>query len=95
MSRPIRVLIVEDCADDARLMLRELRRAGFEPISECVETEPEFVARLGPALDVILADYDQPEFDALRACAWSRSTLPTCRSSSSPAPWATRPSSNA
>jgi len=32
-----------------------------------VETEPEFLAHLDPALDVILADYHQPQFDALRA----------------------------
>ena len=31
MTQPLRVLIVEDNADDAELMLRELRRAGFEP----------------------------------------------------------------
>ena len=32
-----------------------------------METEPDFLARLDPALDIILADYHQPQFDALRA----------------------------
>jgi pentatricopeptide repeat protein len=31
MSTPLRVLILEDRPDDAKLMLHELRRAGFEP----------------------------------------------------------------
>jgi pentatricopeptide repeat protein len=31
MSKPISVLILEDHVDDAELMLRELRRAGFDP----------------------------------------------------------------
>jgi len=31
MSRPLRLLLLEDCQDDARLILHELRRAGFEP----------------------------------------------------------------
>jgi CheY-like chemotaxis protein len=66
MSRPLRVLLVEDDQNDARLIVHELRRAGFEPVSERVETEPEFLARLDPALDLILADYHLPQFDALR-----------------------------
>jgi PAS domain S-box-containing protein len=67
MSRPLQVLLLEDCQDDASLILHELRRAGFEPIGERVETEREFSAQLDLAPDVILADYHQPEFDALRA----------------------------
>jgi len=38
MSIPIRVLIVEDSEDDAVLMLLELRRNGYEPTSERVES---------------------------------------------------------
>jgi PAS domain S-box-containing protein len=67
MSRPLRVLLLEDSPDDARLNLHELRRGGFEPIGERVETEPDFLARLESAPEVILADYRLPQFDALRA----------------------------
>jgi HD-GYP domain-containing protein (c-di-GMP phosphodiesterase class II)/PAS domain-containing protein len=67
MPQPLRFLLLEDSQDDARLIIHELRRAGFEPVGERVETEAEFIAHLGPALDVILADYHQPQFDALRA----------------------------
>ena len=38
MAPPLRLLLVEDSADDADLLLRELRRAGYEPTSERVET---------------------------------------------------------
>ena len=67
MSTPLRALILEDHPDDAKLMIRELRRAGLAPNWERVETESDYLAHLDPALDVILADYNLPQFDALRA----------------------------
>src|ERR1700676_2008285 len=67
LSVPIRVLILEDRAEDAELMLYELRRSGFEPIGERLETETEFLARLPWPPDVILADYQMPQLDAPRA----------------------------
>ena len=38
MSRPLRVLIVEDSEDDALLMMRTLRRGGYDPEFERVDT---------------------------------------------------------
>jgi PAS domain S-box-containing protein len=67
MPRPINVLLLEDCLDDARLVLHALRQAGFEPASERVDTEGDFLAHLDPAPDLIVADYRLPQFDALRA----------------------------
>ena len=67
MSRPLRVLLLEDRQDDARLILHELRQAGFDPFEERVETELEFLSCLEPTPDLILADYHLPQFDALRA----------------------------
>jgi PAS domain S-box-containing protein/putative nucleotidyltransferase with HDIG domain len=63
----VRVLVVEDRPEDAELVVHELRRAGFTVEWERVDTEQEYLARLNPALDAILADYTMPEFDALRA----------------------------
>jgi CheY-like chemotaxis protein len=48
-------------------MVRELCRAGFAPEWTQVQTEAEFVAALGPELDVILADYRLPQFNGLEA----------------------------
>ena len=48
-------------------MLHELCRAGYEPDWRRVETRPDYLACLEPTLDIILADYSLPQFDALRA----------------------------
>lgn len=67
MTVPLRLLIVEDRASDAELMVDELRTAGFEPHWDRVLTEQEYLAHLNPDLDLILADYNLPQFDGLRA----------------------------
>jgi PAS domain S-box-containing protein len=67
MATPLHVLILEDRPADAALMVHELRRAGFDPVWRRVETEEDYLAHLDPELDVILADYTLPQFDALRA----------------------------
>ena len=38
MGKPLRVLMVEDSEDDALLVLRELRAAGYDPTHERVDT---------------------------------------------------------
>jgi len=65
--RPLRVLIVEDNPRDAELIVAELRRAGFDPEWDRVETAESFLEALSPDLDVILSDFYLPGFDATRA----------------------------
>src|SRR5580698_5172775 len=67
MTQPIKILIAEDNAADAELAVLELRRAGFEPEWERVETEADYVARLNGDLDLILSDFQMPFFNGLRA----------------------------
>lgn len=67
LPTPLHVLFLEDSASDAELVLHELRRAGFELQAARVEAEPDYLAHLHPSLDLILADYSLPQFDALRA----------------------------
>ncbi len=66
----LRVLIVEDRALDAELMVAELQRAGYTLESVIrVETAEAFIRQLSPQIDVILCDYALPSFsapDALR-----------------------------
>ncbi|MCG3147040.1 MAG: Sensor histidine kinase RcsC [Verrucomicrobiae bacterium] len=63
----LRVLILEDQPADAELVLRALRRAGYEPLWDRVDTEDDFLARLSPDWELILSDYQMPQFDGLRA----------------------------
>ena len=67
MSEPLRVLIVEDTPSDADLIVRELRRTGFAPEWVRVDTEPEYLDRLHSGLDIILSDYQMPQFSGPRA----------------------------
>src|SRR2546430_17188010 len=66
-GRPLRVLILEDRPEDADLALHELRRSGYELNWRRVDDEAGFKANLDPELDLILADYHQPQFNAIRA----------------------------
>jgi two-component system, cell cycle sensor histidine kinase and response regulator CckA len=65
--KKIRVLLLEDRLTDAELIVRELRRCNFEPQWERAETEEDFVSHLDRSIDVILADYNLPKFDGLKA----------------------------
>jgi diguanylate cyclase (GGDEF)-like protein len=67
MATPLQVLILEDCARDAELMLDHLRDAGFDPQSQVVDTERAYLAQLDPNLDLVLSDFSMPQFDARRA----------------------------
>lgn len=68
MHLPLRILIVEDSEDDALLVLRQLRKGGYEPIFERVETaEAMRNALTEGAWDIILCDYKLPRFDGLHA----------------------------
>jgi len=70
MPDPLRVLLVEDSEEDALLLLRELRRSGYEPRAERVETAEAMRAALeAQSWDLILADYNLPHFSAEAALA--------------------------
>ncbi len=67
MGKPLSLLLVEDRETDADLIILELRRAGFDPASQRVDNEADYLAHLSVELDVILADYNLPRFNGLRA----------------------------
>ena len=66
-EKTLEVLLVEDNPADAELMVRELKRTGFMPHAQRVETEAEYLERLRGKVDLILSDYQLPEFSGLRA----------------------------
>jgi putative nucleotidyltransferase with HDIG domain len=67
MPLPLNVLILEDRPADAEILLHELRRTGYDPDWRRIETETDYITCLDPNLDIILADYNLPQFDALHA----------------------------
>jgi PAS domain S-box-containing protein len=71
----LRVLLVEDSENDAMLLLRELRRGGYKPLSQRVYTPEDMGEALRSAdatdepFEVVISDYYMPRFrapDALR-----------------------------
>jgi sigma-B regulation protein RsbU (phosphoserine phosphatase) len=68
MGIPLRVLIVEDSEDDATLLVRELRRGGYEPIYVRVETPDAMKSALtNQQWDIIISDYVMPKFSGIAA----------------------------
>ncbi len=68
MKTSLRVLIVEDSEFDAQMMVSMLRKGGYEVTFERVETSPAMKLGLsGRPWDIILADYNLPEFNAPNA----------------------------
>lgn len=72
ISKPqtLRTLIVEDSEDDALLLIRALKKNGYDPLYERVEN----AAAMKKALrekpwDIILCDYKMPAFSAQQAIA--------------------------
>lgn len=63
----LQLLVVEDNPADAELILRALRKAGFDPEWRRVDSEAGFLAALHPGLDLILSDYEMPQFTGLSA----------------------------
>jgi two-component system, cell cycle sensor histidine kinase and response regulator CckA len=65
MNRPLKLLIVEDSEDDALLVVRELRRGGYAPEFDIVETaEAMRTALEKQTWDIVISDYSLPGFDA-------------------------------
>jgi signal transduction histidine kinase len=64
----LRVLIVEDDPLDAELAVRELRKSGYDPEWQRVDTQAEFMKRLvQDPPDVIISDHIMPQFSSTEA----------------------------
>lgn len=68
MPTPLRVLIIEDSENDMLLIVRELKRGGYAPSYERVETAEALQAALDKqAYEIVLSDHSMPRFDSLKA----------------------------
>jgi diguanylate cyclase (GGDEF)-like protein/PAS domain S-box-containing protein len=68
MTKVLTVLIVEDVENDALLLVRMLKRSGYQVASERVENAAEMQSALEKqAWDIVISDYNLPQFDGLAA----------------------------
>jgi PAS domain S-box-containing protein len=68
MGVPLDVLLVEDSEDDALLLVSELRRGGYDPHYERVDTAGDMETALdGQDWDLVIADHSMPAFSSSAA----------------------------
>jgi two-component system, NarL family, sensor histidine kinase UhpB len=64
----LKVLLVEDSEDDALLLLRTLRKGGYDPTWERVDTPQDMEAALdGTSWDLVISDHSMPAFSSSAA----------------------------
>jgi PAS domain S-box-containing protein len=74
-SQSLRVLVVEDSEDDVLLIIRELKKGGYNPAYERVETAAAMKKALKEKQwDIILCDYSLPKFNAISALTLLKET---------------------
>ena len=68
MGVDLKVLFVEDSEDDTMLLLRRLRKGGYDPIWERVDTPADMEAALdGASWDLVISDHSMPAFSSSAA----------------------------
>lgn len=67
MPGSFRLLILEDSALDADLMVETLHSFGLDPTWTRVDKELDYLSALDSCPDLILSDFSMPQFDARRA----------------------------
>ncbi len=77
MENVLKVLIVEDVATDAELIERELKKAGFRPVTRIVETREVYIQAIAEfEPDIIFSDYNLPSFNGMQALLIRQEKLP-------------------
>jgi len=77
MAEQLRVLLVEDSTDDAALLLRELKRGGFDVLHERVDTGAAIEEALARRqFDIVISDHGMPSFSGTEALRIVRHLAP-------------------
>src|SRR6266851_53386 len=75
MSVPFRVLMIEDSEDDTALLVRELRRGGYDVTHERVDTPAAMSSALNKEKwDLVISDHSMPHFSGAAALKLLRQT---------------------
>jgi two-component system, NarL family, sensor histidine kinase UhpB len=73
MGVDLKVLLVEDSEDDALLLVRRLRKGGYDPTWERVDTPQDMEAALdGGGWDLVISDHSMPAFSSSAALGMLR-----------------------
>ena len=77
-SASLRVVLVEDSEDDARLIVRELRRGGYQDVvARRVDSPEGLVEELANGeWDLVISDHNLPQFSAPEALSIVRERVP-------------------
>jgi DNA-binding NtrC family response regulator len=77
MAEPIRILLLEDVARDAELLIHEFKRAGLDAQTIRVDAEDEFRRQLAAFQpDLVLSDFSMPGLSGMAALAISLELRP-------------------
>jgi signal transduction histidine kinase len=76
-AHSLRILLAEDSEEDAFLLLRHLRKVGYEIESRRVESSTEFVQALRDGVwDLVISDFQMPHFSGMEALSLTRGIDP-------------------
>ncbi|MFC6672987.1 putative bifunctional diguanylate cyclase/phosphodiesterase [Marinobacterium aestuariivivens] len=73
---PLRALIIEDEDDAVQILVRELRRSGYEPIYRCVDNSQDLAEALQQSWQIVFSDFTMPSFNGIEALQQVRQWAP-------------------
>src|SRR5262249_47493711 len=76
MGARLRALLIEDLEDDALMIVRELKRAGYEVEFTRVDSPEVLKSTVGEPWDVVISDFSMPKFSGTDALKLVRSLGP-------------------
>jgi len=77
VNEKLKILILEDFPEDAKLMEKELNKDGFSFVSKVVSRKEDFINEIEESeYDIILVDYTIPGFDGMKAISLVKEHTP-------------------